>query len=575
MSSLIKRQFVPRDYQHAAVNYLWQAFAEHSKHIDPLIVMPTGTGKASLLGMIIKDIYANWPKTGRVIVLTHVKELVEQDAAAIKWVWPGVSRSIYSSGLNSKDISGRVIIAGIQSFVNIAHEIDNPSVVLIDEAHMIPMSSETTYRKTLDILREKNPKLVCIGLTATPYRLKGGHLLDCGLFNHIACDFGSREKFLRFIQEGYLARLITKPTETAFDLSEVGEVAGEYNLAQMSAAVDKMSVTEACCREMLLKGHDRKKWLIFASSIEHAEHISECLNDMGVRTDVVHSKMSKSRDAVIKEFKTGNLRALVNMGVLTTGFDFPHIDLIGMMRPTKSVSLHIQMLGRGTRPVYADGFDLSTKEGRLAAIMAGAKANGCLVFDFARNIENLGPINDPVLPKKKKKNGAGGFQPGDVPVKVCPACLSYCATRANTCEDCGHEFPPPTLDLTRTASDEAAIAGLDGGKVDELVIEDIEVEMVNYSLYQKPGKPPSIRAVYACGMLHYSSWLCFQHKGSAQKMARDWWIKNTGNTRVPETCEEFLGRRSELTKPVKLRVWVKTKGFPEILTVLYQEDLAA
>lgn len=572
MAALVKKLFMPRDYQHAAVNYLWQSFAENSRHIDPLMILPTGTGKASLLGMIIRDIYATFPKTGRVIVLTHVKELVENDAESIRWVWPNVSLSVYSSGLRTKDLSGRVIVAGIQSFVNVVHEVENPSVVIVDEAHLIPMASETTYRRTIDMLREKNPKLVVIGLTATPYRLKGGHLLECGLFNHIACDFGSREKFLRFIREGYLAKLVTKPTETVFDLSEVGEVGGDYNMGQVATAVDKLNVTEACCREMVSKGHDRKKWLIFASSIEHAEHIAECLNDLGIRTGVVHSKSGKLRDKTIKEFKFGKMRALVNMGVLTTGFDFPAIDLIGMMRPTKSISLHIQMLGRGTRPVFADGYDLSTIIGRLSAIAAGPKANGCLVFDFARNIENLGPINDPVLPKKKKKKEGGGFQIGDVPVKVCPGCQSYCATRANTCEDCGHEFPPPTVDLTRSASDEEAIAGLNGSKADELVIEDVDVTMVNYGLYQKPGKPPSIRATYACGFMNYSQWLCWEHKGSAQKMARDWWIKNTGNDRVPATCEDFLGRRAELQKPVKLKLWVKTKGFPEILNVIYQGE---
>lgn len=564
---MINRQYIPRDYQHAAVNYLWQAFAERSGVVNPLLVMPTGVGKASTLGMIIKDIYANWPNTGRVIVLTHVKELVDQDAKSIRWVWPNVSMSIYSSGLGEKDLSGKVIVAGIQSFVNVAHLVENPSVVLIDEAHMIPMSADTTYRKTLDILRAANPKLVCIGLTATPFRMKGGHLLDCGLFNHIACDFSSREKYVRFVKEGYLARLTTKPAKIQFDLSGVEEVAGEYNMGQLAKAVDRLELTEACCQEIMLKGADREKWLIFASSIEHAEHIADILNDKGIRTGVVHSK-AKGRDDTIREFKTGNMRALVNMGVLTTGFDFPQIDLLVLMRPTKSSGLHVQMLGRGTRPVYAPGYDLTTIAGRLAAILAGSKASGCLVLDFARNIENLGPINDPVVPvsnKKKKKSGSSGS--GDLPVKVCPKCESYCATRVRECEDCGYEFPMSAVDLDRQASTAEAMAD----ECDSIVTEELAVTSVNYSLYQKPGKPASICATYSCGLMVYKQWLCFEHVGSARGMAKKWWHANIGNntTIPPVTSVEFLGRRAELRKPAKLTVWIKKKGAPEILNQIY------
>lgn len=567
----MKGKFIPRPYQDAAVNYLWQAFAERSGHINPLIVMATGTGKASLLGMIIRDIFANWPKTNRVIVLTHSQELVEQDAKSIKWVWPAASVSVYSSGLRQKDLTGRTIVAGIQSFANIAHEIDAPSVVLIDEAHMIPASSETLYGKTIEILREKNPKLVVIGLTATPWRMKGGHLLDCGLFNHLACDFATKEVFVRFIREGYLAKLTTKTTRTQFDLSEVGTIAGEYNQRQLSTAVDLAGITNNCCVEMLERGHDRKKWLIFAVSIEHAEHIAEILNDMGVRTGVIHSKMSKkdnNRNKVIDSFKDPDgLRALVNMGVLTTGFDFPGIDMLVLMRPTKSNSLHVQILGRGTRPVFAPGFDLTTIAGRLSAIAAGSKPNGCLVLDFASNILRLGPINDPILPDKKKKGGPDAF-----PMRTCPDCDSQWHASILVCEDCGHEFPLPVIDLEAGASQQTAIAGIDDDTPQELNILDLPVDMVNYALYNKPGKPPSIRMVYHSGMTTYNTWLCFEHKGSAQGLARKWWKANTGNENYPTSCDAFLGRKSELQKPVEVRVWFKDKGFPEVLCPIYQGD---
>lgn len=563
---MIQPKFIPRPYQASAINSLWQSFAERSGHINPILILPTGVGKASLLGMIVKDIYANWPGTGRVIILTHSKELVEQDAKAVRWVWPTVSLSIYSSGLGEKDITGKVIVAGIQSFANIAHEITDPSVVLIDECHAIPLSDDALYQRTFATLREKNPKLVCIGLTATPFRAKGEHLLNFGLFNHVACDYSSREYFVKFITEGYLARLITKGTEVGFDLSDVGTVGGDYNQKQLGVAVQANGATAACCAEMLRKAAHCKKWLIFAASIEHAELIAEILNESGIRTGVVHSKMKSGRDAVIHEFKTGPMRALVNMGVLTTGFDFNGIDMIALMRPTKSIPLHIQILGRGTRPVFAPGYDLSTREGRLSAIAAGPKAQGCLVLDFAENIMRLGPINDPILPDKKKK------KKGDAPpMKRCPDCDSQWPARVYVCGDCDYEFPPPSLDIGEGASEQAAIAGMGDDAPSTLDIRELSVDLVNYSMYQKPGKPPCIRVVFNCGLLPYNSWLCFEHKGAAQGLARKWWKANTGNENYPKTCEEFLVRKAELQKPVALRVWFK-KPYPEVMCPIYQGE---
>src|SRR5690606_36427951 len=130
------------------------------------------------------------------------------------------------------------------------------------------------------------------------------------------------------------------------------------------------------------------------SGIEHAEHIAEFLTRFGIDCAAVHSKQSAEyNDKAILAFKEGSLRAIVNYGKLTTGFNHPGIDAIAMFRPTMSVPLWVQMLGRGTRP--ADG------------------KKDCLVLDYARNTPRLGPINDPVIPRRK---GEGG---GDPPVKVC------------------------------------------------------------------------------------------------------------------------------------------------------------
>lgn len=559
------RKFIPRDYQIEAVNALWGAFAEYQK-IDPLLCLPTGTGKASLLGMIIQDIYRNWPGTGKVIVLTHVKELVENDAKSIKWVWPQASVSIYSAGAGEKDLSGQVIVAGVQSFAAVAHTVRNPCVVLVDEAHMVPADDETLYRKVINTLRQTNPNMVVIGLTATPFRMKGGSLLNHGLFNHVAYDATQADRFVQFINDGYLIKLIPKATDTYLDTSTVAEVGGDFNQKQLQAAVDRDDLTYGCCMEMLQKGANRKKWLVFAAGVDHAEHVAKMLNTLGIPTGVIHSRMKGNRDEELAKFERGDYRALVNNGVLTTGYDCPAIDLLAILRPTKSNVLWIQILGRGTRPFFSPGFDIATRDGRLAAINASVKKD-CLVLDFAGNTARLGPINEPFLPVKKKKGG-----PSECPMKVCEKCSSYNFARAAQCTECGHDFPPPSLKIAEGASENELIADT------QPVIENIPVEFATYSIYQKPGKPDSIKVIYQSGFLLHSQWLCFEHTGGARGKAIDWWQKNVGvDSRPPGTCVEFLGRKNELRTPIGIRIWQKRgprggKGYPDILKVLYEED---
>lgn len=554
--------FTPRDYQVEAVNALWGAFAERT-NINPLLCLPTGTGKASLIGMIIKDIYSNWPTTGKVIVLTHVKELVENDAKSIRWVWPQSPLSIYSAGAGVKDLSGRVIVAGIQSFIAVASTIHKPSVVIVDEAHMIPADSESTYRDCIDILRRANPKLVVIGLTATPFRMKGGSLLNCGIFNHIAYDATQADRFVKFIDDGYLIKPVAKATTAFLDVSSVDTVAGEYNQKQLQAAVDRDDLTYACLTETINRAADRKKWLIFASGVEHVEHVTEMLNNLGIPAAGIHSRMKKGRDEKIAAFERGDIRALVNNGILTTGYDCPGIDLIVILRPTRSNVLWIQMLGRGTRPLFAPGFDISTKPGRLHAIATSTK-HDCLVLDFAGNTSRLGPINDPILPVKGKK---GSSEP---PMKICPKCSTYNYARANRCTECSHEFPPPETKLHAFASDAELVTD------STPVVEVIPVDFVTYSLYTKPGKPASIKLTYTAGMRMFSHWLCIEHSGSVAGKAKRWWMDNVDST-PPTTCKEFLDRKGELRTPTAIRVWMKKgprggQGYPEILATLYGDE---
>ena len=281
----------------------------------------------------------------------------------------------------------------------------------------------------------------------------------------------------------------------------MGKVGGEYIQKELQDAVDRSPITSAALTETLAQASDRKHWLVFAAGIEHACHISEMLNLMGVPSAVISGDLDRrERERILRAFKAGEYRAVVNNNVLTTGFDFPGIDLIVMLRPTSSPGLWVQMLGRGTRPT-------SGKE-------------NCLVLDFAGNTRRLGPINDPIIPKKKGK-GKGG----QAPVRICPACNTYNHASATVCESCGEEFPR-VIKIQGTASLESVVA-------DDLPqIVEFAVDSIQYARHSKPGRPTSMKVSYFCGLRRLQQWVCFEHEGYPGHKAKQWWHEHA-STDVP------------------------------------------
>jgi DNA repair protein RadD len=473
------------------------------------------------------------------MMLTHVKELIEQNAKTLINIWPLAPVGIYSAGLKQRDNGLPIVYGGIASVYKNEHLFGHRDLLLIDEAHLLGQSDSSMYQKTIAKLKEVNPLLKVIGFTATPYRLGQGMLTDSGLFTDICYDITGPAAFNRLIAEGFLVPLFPKPTHSTVDVSEVGLASnGDYQKGALETAAEK--ITYAALQEMCYYGAERRCWLVFAAGVKNAENAAEMLQSLGVSAAAVHSKLSdEERNARISAFKRGELRAIVNNNVLTTGFDHPPIDLIGMLRPTLSPGLWVQMLGRGTRP--------SPNTGK----------RDCLVLDFARNTARLGPINDPVKPRKK-----GDGEPGDAPVKICPNCGIYNHASARNCIACGYEFPVQTK-IYGTASTQELIR-------DELPqVEWMKVDWVLYSLHQKVGKPDSIKVSYHCGLRRFNEWVALEHGGLASKKARDWWRKaHWTGADPPATTAEALQRRDELKQPARVRVWLN-KQHPEILSHEY------
>lgn len=542
-----------RYYQANAITAIYNYFVANVG--NPIVAMPTGTGKSIVIGEFVRSIFHHYPHQ-RVMMLTHVKELIEQNLDKLLRLWPTAPAGVYSSGMGRKESHFPITFGGVASVAKASPDrFERIDLLLIDECHLLSNHESTMYQQIIKGLRQINPALKVIGFTATDYRLGWGKLSQGGgLFTDVCFDLTTLEEFNRLVAEGFLSPLIPKRTGMQFDLTGVKIHGGEYKQDELQAAVDKSELTYKAIQETVELGHDRKHWLIFASGIEHAEHICQTLDSLNIPACVIHSKMSDDdRTERINGFKSGKYRAAVNNNVLTTGFDFPGIDLIGMLRPTSSPGLWVQMLGRGTRPVYhpdADAETLETVEGRLLAIQYGPKQN-CLVLDFAGNTRRLGPINDPVIPKPKGKGGGGV-----APVKVCEACGVYNHASVRFCFNCGAEFPKH-LNISETAyTDELMASGLPQ-------VEVFAVDRVTYSAHSGNSGIPSMKVSYFCGLRMFREFVCFEHSGFPKHKAHDWWKERSWDE-APLTVADALQQMNALRVPTHIRVWLK-KNHPEVM----------
>lgn len=495
-----------RPYQHEAVAAVYQHL--RMRDDNPCVVIPTGGGKTPVMATICKDAVVAWG--GRVLIVAHVKELLEQSADKLRVVCPEVKFGIYSAGLKRRDTQAPVIVAGIQSIYKRACELGPIDLILVDEAHMIPPEGEGMYQQFLAEARVVNPAVRVIGLTATPYRLKSGLICTPDHFlNHVCYEVGVRE----LIVQGYLSPLISKAGINKADFEGLHVRAGEFVADEVENLMDDDRLVEAACGETVSYAADRKAVLIFASGIKHGEHIVRMLRERhGIECGFVTGETpTRERDAVLNRFRRGELRFLCNVNVLTTGFDAPHIDCVVLLRPTLSPGLYYQMVGRGFR-------------------LHPGKAN-CLVLDFGGNVVRHGPVDAIRIQERSGGNGAA-------PAKECPECLSVIAAGYARCPDCGYEFPPPERQKHEAQATEAGILS---GQVTDTKYEVMDI---SYSVHTKrdapPDAPKSMRVDYRLGLNHWQSeFICVEHDGYARQKAEGWWQRRSPDP-VPDTAERAV-----------------------------------
>lgn len=490
-----------RPYQTRAVELIYSYFTHNTG--NPVLEAPTAAGKSVIQASFVQGVLDTWPDQ-RILCLCHVKELVEQNYQKMRLAWPRGSIGINAASLKRRDTRESVIFASIQSVYKIAHELGRFDLIMIDECHLVPTDGAGMYRKFIDDCRKYNPKIKVIGFSATPYRMNNGLLIEGEdrIFTDLIPAKAAGMSIDDLLAQGYLSPLTTAPVRTALDISAVPIRGGEYVAKDLAAAVDVDSVTQRACDEIVAHGRDRDAWLIFASSIEHAHHIAAYLNDLWINTKVVTGETPEAeRAAIISAYRMGSIKALVNVNVLTTGFDAPHTDLLACLRPTMSTSLYVQMMGRGMR-VHPGKSD-------------------CLVLDFANLIATHGPVNNVTPPRRKIKG-----EERMAPIKECGKCLMLIHASARSCMYCGEQFQfDTTPNIVGKASTLDVLASNAPVKV--------EPSEMAFSVHRKAGKPDSLRVDYYSGPLRVATeWVCLFHDGIAQARARQWWQQHVGTAMV-------------------------------------------
>jgi DNA repair protein RadD len=492
-----------RDYQKEAVFSLVTAMGQEQ---SVLLQAATGAGKTVIICDLLKKLLVSSPK-GRVLILAHRRELVQQMADKLARVWPDHPPvSVACSGASKRIMHhGSIVIASIQTLARRIGDVMPFNLMIVDECHRMPDATErdSQYITVLEALRSYNPEMRLLGVTATPFRLGHGYIYGDGCKEGNINLFAARHHHIGvkdLTGQGFLAPIrgkVNLDSGLAADLAGV-TVRGDYAEGELGALMAKKIYTAAAVRSMETHASERRHIMVFACTIGHCEALTDAFVEAGHMAACVHSRTPKAeRDGILRDFVAGKLRILVNVSVLIEGFDAPLTDCIIMARPTLSPALYLQQAGRGLR----------TAEGK----------EDCLLIDLVGNAMQFGQDFDNVrvnIPKISEEDG-------EAPSKACPECEELVHAAAMECPNCGYLFPekeveeaaPPELvDMSFNSVNAGFEATIERGELEEYTSR-AEKEMLRVSLYVDQ----SITPIY-----HYVNYDSEAHWFTKQKSAI-WW----------------------------------------------------
>ncbi len=513
-----------RPYQQACLDGVYE-YLGSGKGWAPYVEVPTGGGKSFIMAKFCMDTVMRSPHV-RIAVMAHVKELISQNYQELLGIWPEAPAGVYSAGHGRREAHKNITFCSIQTVHNKINDMQWLDIILVDEAQMVNTKKQGMYRDFISKMKKINPRLVVLGLSATPYRLSGGYLHqgEEALFDGLAY----KVDILGLVDSGYLAPLISKDVKTHLDTSSVPLVNGELHQGKLQIAVDRPDTNKAIAWETVHLGEDRKCWLVFGAGVDHCNNLRDEIKKLGIDAECVFGDTpKKERKEIIEAHKSLDLRCLVTRFVAAVGYNNKAVDLIADAAPTESPGLHVQKLGRGTR----------TFPGK----------DDCLVLGYASNVERHGPI-DKVRPKQPARRMSKEEKDMLKQSKECPDCESVMHISIRECPTCGWLFGDgnsgPKLDQTAST-----LSPMSGAQPSWLPVND-----VIYSSHEaRSGKGTTLKVQYLVGLKSYPKWILLEHKGAARRNAENWWLKHAGTT-PPSNVEEALERKDELRTPSAISV---------------------
>ena len=501
-----------RPYQQASVDAFFRDARLYPKDAQ-LIAAPTGAGKS----VIIAEICRRTVACGfRVLVLARTKELLVQNHQRFCQVSGSHDAAgIYSAGLGVRQPDHDIVFASVQTLVNCPDAVGHRQLIIVDEAHQIPTNEDSQYQRILGYIRNRYGSCKLLGLTASPYRLDGGVIFGGNdtQFDRLSYSIPLSDLF----DEGSLTKPQTLPV-VPVDVSKVKKSGGDFNRSEMQTVFLGRSITE----EVVAAANENgcKSCLVFASGVAHAELIHAELGALGEKSRVVTGEtLPLLRETYLTQFDNGSVRWLVNVDVLTTGYDCTRIDCVVLARATESPGLFYQMVGRGFR--LHDGKDI------------------CHIIDYGGNIERHGEVDSPTFGIDTIKPPSAGK--GEAPKRVCPTCFTVQHASRKTCINCDLEFPAakkePAFASKKSItvkSEEYLVAsthykrhkGRDGKK---------DTLLVRYRLHEDKSADLTTTRRWA------QEWICLEHDPDnfARKKAEQWWRERSAY-HTPTTIDEAI-----------------------------------
>lgn len=386
-----------------------RTLAALGEHGNTLAVAPTGSGKTIMLSAVAGSLLAE--PDAKACILAHRTELTGQNRSKFERVNPGLKTSVFDA--NEKSWDGNATFAMVQTLSRKTNldQLPTLDLLVIDEAHH---AASPSYREVIDQVLIKNPKAAICGLTATPNRGDGKGLRE--VFSNVADQITLGE----MIASGHLVppRTYVIDVGTQEALRKVRRTAIDFDMNEVANILNKTLVTESVINNWKAKARDRKT-IVFCSTVEHATDVCSAFNRAGIESVLIHGELSDDeRKERLAAYENGSTQVVVNVAVLTEGYDYTPTSCVVLLRPSSYKSTFIQMVGRGLRTVDPQEFP-------------GVVKTDCIVLDFGTASLMHGALEQEV-------NLDGHDNLGDAPTKECPECGATVPMAVMECPLCGH-----------------------------------------------------------------------------------------------------------------------------------------